>query len=198
MQLQNNNIKIELKNLIIASLMSEGEIFYSKNKGESYLLVPFLKEKSYYLSNHIKHHNLKEYIIVEPHKEQMKIVYKSIYEGLVAQWYEQGQKIFTKRLDPSLITYKSIIICINLFGSRKLEGISIPTSVDKRYLKNLSYCIEKNLEITVIPGKSQIKIPEVPRLFLSTIDKVSTFDSTELANYLTNQEKNKLVQASSK
>ncbi|MGN7299754.1 hypothetical protein [Ferdinandcohnia sp. SAFN-114] len=198
MQLLDTNKKVELKNLILASLMSEGEISYSQNSSESYLVVPFSKEKSYYLSNHIKHHNLKEFIIVEPHKEQMKIAFNSIFEELVAQWYEEGLKIFSKRLDPSFITYQSIIICINLFGSRKLEGISIPTSVDKRFLKNLSYCIEKNLGITVIPGKNQIKIPEVPSLFLENIDRTSTFDSTELANFLTNQEKNKLVQASSK
>ncbi len=117
---------------------------------------------------------------------------------MVAQWYEGCLIIFSKRLDTSFITYQSIIICINLFRSRKLEGIYIPTSVDKRFLKNLSYCIEKNLGITVIPGKNQIKIPEVPSLFLENIDRTSTFDSTELANFLTNQEKNKLVQASSK
>jgi len=198
MQLLDTNNKAELKNLLIASLMSEGEFSLSQNNSQSYLVVPFSKEKSYYLSNHIKHHNLKEFVIVEPHREQMKIVFNSLFEELVERWYENGLKIFSKRLDPSLITYQSIILCINLFGTRKLEGISIPTSVDKRFLKNLSYCIEKNLGITVIPGKNQIKIPEVPILFLKNIEKVSTFDSTELANFLTNQEKNKLVQSSSK
>lgn len=192
-----NNIE-ELKNLLIASLMSEGELSFSQKNSKSYLVVPFSKEKSYYLSNHIRHHNLKEYVIVEPHKDQMKIINNLLSEEFIEQWYENGLKIFSKRLDPSLITYQSIILCINLFGTRKLEGISIPTSVDKRFLKNLSYCVEKNLGITVIPGKNQIKIPEVPNLFLKNIEKVSTFDSTELANFLTNQEKNKLVQSYSK
>lgn len=192
------NNKAALKNLLLASLMSEGEISFSIKGNQSYIVVPFSKEKSYYLSNHIKHNNLKEFVIVEPQREQMKIVYYTIFKNLVEGWFENGLKIFSKRLDPSLITYQSIILCINLFGIRKLEGISIPTSIDKRFIKNLSYCIEKNLGVTVIPGKNSIKIPDVTTLFLKNIEKVSTFDSTELANFLTNQEKNKLIQLSLK
>ncbi|MDC3424290.1 hypothetical protein NC797_07180 [Aquibacillus sp. 3ASR75-11] len=181
-----------LKNLVIASLISEGELL--DINGESELHVPFTREKSVYLYNYLRNNNLKEYVSVEPRKEQFKINLNEELRCLVSKWFIKGTKIFSKNLG-LLLNFNAIILCINLFGTRKLEGIGISTTVHKDFLKTLSYCIEKMLSLSVIPGKNQLKIPEVPVLLLETMDKISTIESTEIANYLTNAEKNKLREA---
>ncbi|MFC0273761.1 hypothetical protein ACFFIX_20450 [Metabacillus herbersteinensis] len=181
-----------LENLIIASLISCGDV--TSFKDENYTLeVPFEKDKSFYLSNYLKHNGLYDFVLVEPTKGQFKIPPNTYLNKLVHQWYQDGNKIFSKKLDPKLLNYHSIILCINLFGSRKIEGISVPTNVDKRFLRTITYCIEKCIHVSVIPGRGQIKIPDVPNLFIDNVEEINAIDSTELANYLTNQEINKLI-----
>lgn len=180
-----------LESLIIAALISTGEIDRCNNE-EWTLRVPFSIEKSYYLLNFLKQHSLNDYVIVETKREQIKLI-SPLLVHYYNQWYKEGDKIFSKKADPSLLSFNSIITSVNLFGERRLEGLSIQTSVCTAFVKNLTYCLEKSLETTVLPSRGLIKIPNVNALFVKFYNELSLLDSTEMSNYLTNQEKKNIL-----
>ncbi|PGT82208.1 hypothetical protein [Bacillus sp. AFS040349] len=183
-------IPIALENLIIASLLSQGEIDLLKSNE---LIVPFSKEKAFFLSSYLKQHNILDFVHVQIHKEQFKIHSNNRLKELIDNWFNSGTKTFIQKLDSNILRYEAIILCINLFGSRKLESISIQTTVNKKYLRTVTYCIEQVLKVPVIPGKNQIKIPDVLELIIKSIDHLDTINSTELTTYLNSMEKNRLI-----
>ncbi|WP_078557263.1 hypothetical protein [Bacillus alkalicellulosilyticus] len=195
MNVKNAREHIALQDLVVASLLSNGELCPLKK--EPVLIVPFTKEKALYLLNYLKSNNLGEYVRVKEKSEEFEVILDTNLYKITQEWYKNREKIFSKKLGATYVGYSTIILCINLFGNRKLESIGIPSSIHKDLLKTLTYHMEKCLEQTVIPGKNEIKIPEVPNLFLDTLSKVSSINSTEIANFLTNHEKNKLIQVSS-
>lgn len=179
-----------IEHIIIASLMSDGEI----NRATSELQIPFNHKRIHYMQQIIIDHNLGEMIRIEPKRSQLIIhSCKKLINSYYDSWYENNQKVFSRKLDPDIITFQSIILCIILFGSRKLEFISIPTSVHKEYLRTLIFCISHYLNVPILPASNQIKIANIPDLFLTTTDLISVIDGVELSNFLTPKEKNTLI-----
>jgi hypothetical protein len=189
------NLSKNLFNLAIAGLISEAE--FENFSDELLLKVPIERKKTIYLTDVLKEANLKRNLKIEPIKGQFTIHSHSFLTRLKEQWYKGNTKIFSNILDPNLINLQSIIICINLFGSRKLETISIPTNIDRNYIKAVSFCIEHHLKVPVIPGTNQIKITNIPQFILSTLADIPAIHSVELINFLTDKEKKKLMEGGS-
>ncbi|QAS54797.1 hypothetical protein [Halobacillus litoralis] len=184
-----------LINLIVASLMGEGEPPLAMGGAITSIQVPFAKEKSFYLLNYLQSNNLKNHVTVQPRKNQFVIHLNGELTDLVEGWYKGSIKVFTQGVNSKHLTRKAIMVYISLFGNRQIEGVSISTNIQEEYLNTLAYCIEKKLKINVVPsGSNKIKIPEVTNLFLTALRKENTYDCTEIACFLTNNEKSKLVQ----
>lgn len=186
------NLSKNLWNLAIAGLISEGEfdIFSS----EPLLKVPYERKKTVYLSDILKDANLIRNLKIEHQKGQYSIHSYPYLKVLKDQWYKGNTKIFSNVLDPKLISLESIIICINLFGSRKLETISIPTSIDRNYIRSVSYCIEQHLKVPVVPSINQLKITNIPKFIQSTLAEIPAIHSAELVNFLTDKERKKMIE----
>ncbi len=184
-----------LINLVVASLISEGYPAYSRRNSKNELCVPFQKEKSYYLRNYLKSFELGTFVDVEIRKEEMRIVLNDGLYQLVNQWYEGNAKVFNTKIATEYLNNHAVILCINLFGTRKVEGIGIPTSISKSYLRTVSFSLEKILNLNVVIGNNQLKIIQVAELFLESYKNFSSIDCTEIANFLTQTEKNKLRNA---
>ncbi|MDO6657400.1 hypothetical protein [Anaerobacillus sp. 1_MG-2023] len=183
------------EDLITAALIGEGYLDNYNAKDE--LVIPFAKEKSFYLYNLLKDNSYKDSIRFEARRGQFKIdITDNI--SLVQSWYESGQKVFKKELAFKYLSFRSVVIAVNVFGERKIEGITVPSTIPNEFIRTLSYCIERKLNLTVVSGKNCIKIPEVPNLFLETYKNLDTFDSTQLLSYLTKAEKSKLVEISTR
>lgn len=181
-----------LERLAIACLIGEGEFIPSQNDIE--LKVPFDKKKALYLAEIIKENNLKKYIQIDLKKGQFTLNSHPILEMLKSQWNSGNNKIFSMILDPNLLSLQSIVICINLFGSRKLESISIPTNIDKEHLRALSYCIEQHIKVPVVPATNHIKVTNVPKFILNSVNEIPTIHSAELVNFLTDKEKKRIIE----
>ncbi|MBU7595904.1 hypothetical protein [Metabacillus halosaccharovorans] len=179
-----------LIDLIVAALISNGEI--SRENDALKLSCSFNVEKSYYLLSYLKQYSLQDIVYVNSKREQITIISPFLVE-IYDKWYEKGLKKFSFKSENSFLTFDSIITSINLFGERKVEGVSIFTTTDKRYLKNLAYSIEKTLGTTVFPTKNIIKIPDFTSLFLTAYKDISVLNSAEMSNFLTNQEKKQIL-----
>lgn len=180
-----------LYDLAIALLVGEGEFDFGS---DSKLSVPFDRKKSMYLLEVIKNERLSDFIDINSKRGQITLHTHMVLEAIRYQWYKDGKKVFSFILDPNLLTLKSIIMCINLFGERKLETISIPTNVEKEHNKTLAYCIEKHLNVPVIPGANQIKITNIPTFIIECINDLPAIHSAELINFLTEKEKKKIME----
>ena len=183
-----------LNHLVIASLMGEGEIYTDKNKKKG-IYVTFDPSKVVYLQNYILHNSLEEFVKVTEITGELYILPNDFIQNYYMQWFKEEEKIFSNQLNHKLLTYQSILIWINLFGSRSLDSVVISTSVVKSYLRNLSYCIEKHLKTPVVPGRNSLKIHDVENLFLTTM-KFPINDSTSVATFLTQRELKKLIDMS--
>lgn len=178
----------ELHNLILACLIGEGE----HSRDGHILNAIYTQDKTLFLINFIKEYDLKDFVSIEPYKSKLTI--KTVDLVLYKKaWYEGQNKIFSKRLDPDLLTLKSIILCAILFGNRRIEKISINTSVDSNYVRTLAIAMEQHLKVPVIPSKNQLKICDIPNFVIQHIDHLTMLENAELASFLTNQEKSKLV-----
>lgn len=180
-----------LYDLAIALLIGEGEFDFGS---DSKLSVPFDRKKSMYLLEVIKNERLNDYIDINQKRGQIYLHSHMVLETLKFQWYKDGNKIFSFILDPKLLTLKSIIMCINLFGERKLETISIPTNIEKDHIKTLAYCIEKHIKVPVIPGSNHIKISNIPTFVIDCIHDLPAIHSAGLINFLTEKEKKKIME----
>lgn len=181
-----------INKLAIAALISEA--YFDGTSRSLILKSPVSLKKISYLEEISKNGDFDANINISQKKGQFNLHSHTVLEQLKNQWYKDKSKIFSSLLDPNLINLESIIICINLFGTRKLETISIPTTIDKEYIKAISYCIEQHLDVPVIPGTTQIKITNVPEFIRSKILDVPTIHSTELVDFLTDKEKKRLVE----
>lgn len=185
-----------LTNLAISALISEGEFDVFCN--EDTLVFPLKQRKFSYLENIIKENELSANITINPKREQVTIYNHPPLGELRKEWYEKGNKIFSKTLDHTKINLESIVLCINLFGERKTETITIPTSIDTSYINILSYCIEHYLGVPVIPAINHVKLTRIPYTVLSLIPKVAALHSAELVNMLTAGEKRKYMKGVSR
>lgn len=183
---------ITLKKLAVACLITEGE-FRSSANGTA-LITPFEKSNGLYLAEIIKENSLKEHIEINFKKEQFTLCSHSVLDELRTQWYADNKKIFSMVLDPHLLSLQSIVMGINLFGSRKLESISIPTNINKDHLRALSYCIEHHIKVPVVPSANHIKITNVPKFILNLVNELPTIHSAQLVNFLTDKEKKRIIE----
>jgi len=181
-----------LKDFAIAGLISEGDYDIFSKSPVLKIPIIFTRRKITYLHDIIK--EMKPFIDINIKKGQLNVSTHSVLKELREQWYEGNVKIYSKYLDPNLITVESIIICANLFGIRRLENITIPTSVSKDYIRGLAFCIERHLKAPVIPGKNQIKITNIPFVATTIIREVPTIHSVEFLHFLTESEKRKIVE----
>lgn len=194
--LEEKKIKSNTEILAVAALLSEGEIV-SNIRNEFVLQVPFDRKKSMYLSELIRDSNIKSHMDINLKKDIFILHSHPILEKLKKQWYQGQTKIFSKSLDPKLITVQSIIIAINLFGTRKLESVSIPTNIDKEYLRTISFCMEHHLKVPVIPSTNHIKFTNVPKFIQNSIFDIPAIHSIELVNFLTEKEKKMIMEGHS-
>ncbi|MFD1736243.1 hypothetical protein ACFSCX_06650 [Bacillus salitolerans] len=173
---------------IIGCLIGNGDI--QKIEGEDHLYFSFEKHKTTYLQNFMLHHSLFSSITADFQKGEGFILPNLFMNEVIKKWYSEGVKIFSKGPDPFLVPFESIVIAINLFGKRQIENIILYSSVKKEYLNILSYSISKQLDLpSVISSSNSIKIYDAPALFLKAFHKVSLIDSTELANYINDNER---------
>lgn len=186
--------KITTKNiegLAIAALLSEGEFdIYSNNV----IKAPFDPKKTMYLLDYVKENRLEKYIDINQKRAQFTIHSHISLARIKKQWYNEVRKIFSLILDPQLLSRHSILMSINLFGIRKKESITITTTVDKDHIKAVAYCIEKQLGVTVIPTATGFKITNVPKFIIMFVNQMPAIHSAELINFLTEQEKKKLME----
>lgn len=178
--------------LAVASLLSEGD--FDHLQAGTVLKVPFDTKKTLYLMDFIKENRLENYIDINVKRGQFNIHSHPVLGGVKQQWYNDKRKIFSMILDPKLLNLQSIIMCINLFGIRKSESITIPTSIEKDHIKAVSYCIEQLLKVTVVPTPTSIKITNIPKFIVNSIKEIPATHSAELINFLTEKEKKKIIE----
>ncbi|WP_066412901.1 hypothetical protein [Sutcliffiella cohnii] len=180
-----------LKHLILAALLGDGDMYKDDEKGQC-LYVNYSPSKTDYLQNYILHNDLEKYVDVKGKTGELFIHNNDYLQKYYEQWFKEKEKIFSNQLNPKLLTYQSIILWINLFGSRSLDSVVVSTTVIKPYLRNLSYCVEKHINTTVVPGKNALKIHDIEQLFINTM-KISINDSSTIATFLTQKEFKKLT-----
>ncbi|MFJ6414434.1 hypothetical protein ACIQLG_16765 [Terribacillus saccharophilus] len=156
------------------------------------LVVPFERDKSHYLFNYILVNNLGDRVKVQPNRSQFKIKLSGSAKTIRDQLYTQGDKVFTKLFGTDVLNHKSLIVTICLFGTRKIEGISVSTNVNKDYLKTLCYCAANILDHAITPGKGNWKISDVSSFYEKIIHRTTSLESSTIATYLNNNEKDYL------
>ncbi|MDE5055268.1 hypothetical protein NDK25_23925 [Niallia taxi] len=182
--------RVFLKNLIIASLMSEGYLDPFASKGE--LRVPYDIRKTTYLMSLIRDYNLEENITIMVKKRVYIIHHCDELVSLTKQWYKDGKKIFSLVLDYSLINMEAIILSNILFGKREEFSITIPTTIDKDYLKAISICISKHIQVPVNFKTNQINILNVKDYFKKVAGNLPAYHIAELITFLTEREKKRI------
>lgn len=185
-----NKRKLFVKNLVIASLISEGYLDPFSPKVE--LRVPYDIRKTQYLLSLIKDYNLEEGITVLAKKCVFIIHHCDEVVSLTNQWYKDGLKIFSMVLDYNLINMEAIILSNILFGRREEYYISIPTTIHKDFLKAISICISKHIDVPVNYKTNQINILNVQDYFKKVAGTLPTYHIAELITFLTDKEKKRI------
>lgn len=178
--------KLALQHLVTASLMSTGYISHMNNGIIDKLYVPYSIEKKFYLIDYLKQYQLQNFVQIKD--SEFIINLTNDLQEYVNKWFFGNKKIFKK----NFLTehdYQAIIVCINLFGIRQLEGIAFPTTIDKKYLFTLCFTIGIYLNVKTTISNKKIKITDVTELFIETIYQTSFLDSSTIANYLSKKEK---------
>lgn len=184
---------LALKNLLVASLIADGDKALAKNKNVLEIACNYKTDKIYYLLQYIKQYNLKSYIRIHQKSQSFYITVVENLRPMIEKWYSSGnQKYFFKASCSEDITLQSIIICINLFGYRKVDGIGFKTTVDEKSLYALVHTISNKLNHFVFFSNGNVSIPSVDKLCEKHLSYLTALESTELVNYLTRKEMNSL------
>ncbi|WP_379599280.1 hypothetical protein [Oceanobacillus luteolus] len=154
----------------------------------SCLYVPYSPDKSSYIKSYIKQHELYNFVVFNNATDEFKIRIPDWLSTYVSNWFVGKEKIFKRNFIKDN-DYQAIMIFINLFGHRQIEGIAIPTSVSPRYLFTLLFSVSHNLKIKTMISNKQIKILDRKELFLNTLSRATTLDSSHIANFLLKKEK---------
>lgn len=178
-----------LHNLVLAALMSRGYVF---GKKDLEFIVPFTHEKRFYLADYLKEHKLQDHVSIDTESYELSIKLTPGLSTLVKSWWVGQEKIFLKNFLKQA-DLQAIILCINLFGNRQVEGVAFLTNVKQNYLFTMCYTLTNILGVKTIFSKNQVKITNVTQLFLEVVDKTSSFDSSSIATYLNKKEKEELV-----
>lgn len=181
-----NKLPSNLNDFILAALISEGQWDLET---PNVLKIPVSKDKALYLAEILREEDLSNYVQVNTKNWEISIFCPIDIRQNYENWFEGNVKVFSKFLDPRLLTLNAIILCINLYGERQLEAIKITTNVETKYIKILAYCIEKHLKVPVVPAKNNIKITNVASFISNYMNLISAIQSTGLINYLTTKER---------
>ncbi|MEK4671403.1 hypothetical protein [Niallia sp. FSL R7-0271] len=179
-----------LKNLVLAALMSEGYIDPFASKVE--LRVPYDIRRTPYLLSLIRDYSLEEDITILAKKRVFIIHHCEELVSMTKQWYKDERKIFSFVLDYNLINMEAIILANILFGTREEFYISIPTTIDKAFLKSISICISRHIDVPVIFKSNQINILNVQDYFKNVAGKLPAYHIAELITFLTESEKKRI------
>lgn len=179
-----------LKNLVLAALMSEGYIDPFASKVE--LRVPYDIRRTPYLLSLIRDYSLEEDITILAKKRVFIIHHCEELDSMTKQWYKDERKIFSFVLDYNLINMEAIILANILFGTREEFYISIPTTIDKAFLKSISICISRHIDVPVIFKSNQINILNVQDYFKNVAGKLPAYHIAELITFLTESEKKRI------
>lgn len=182
--------RVFLKNLVLASLMSEGYIDPFASKVE--LRVPYDIRRTPYLLSLIRDYSLEEDITILAKKRVFIIHHCEELVSLKKQWYKDEMKIFSFVLDYNLINMEAIILANILFGTREEFYIAIPTTIDKSFLKSISICISRHIDVPVIFKSNQINILNVQDYFKNVAGKLPAYHIAELITFLTESEKRRI------
>lgn len=156
--------------------------------------IPITEKKIPYLQNIINEGKLQTNIHLDIRRQQFIIHSHDMLPDLKKRWYKDNEKVFSDILDPQLIPFPAIILCINLFGVRKLETIAIPTTIHKNYIKSVSFCMEHHLKVPVVSTANQIKITNIPKVIARGLEDIPTYHSAEFVNFLTLKEKKQMIE----
>lgn len=175
---------MEKINLLAQALLcGEGDIY---NINKSYIL--FASVNGHYISyvkEFIGSAAFDQYI---DYKNGEVAIKAPILEQIYQSWYRNDIKVFTSYVDPSILSLDSVMLYINLFGKRHIDGISISTSIEPTYLRVLRSILEKKLKVPIILTRNTIKITNIDSLthYLCGIAKVQHL--IPFMTLLTNQE----------
>ncbi|WP_214484493.1 hypothetical protein [Bacillus sp. SM2101] len=185
-QLKKVGLPENLFHLLLASIMGEGEIPL-KNEKESFSYVtPIKKDVSLYLDQYIKSNYLRDRVYIE--KSQLFFRKNLELDHVINDYYMDDLKVIITRLDPRRFTYDSIVLWINLYGTRVQDGIIVETTVKHDCMNALIYCIEAHLGVPVVLGKGNIKIKRVKDLYSSLIRKTSVTETARFVHFLSRKE----------
>ncbi|QHA38737.1 hypothetical protein D5E69_23175 (plasmid) [Rossellomorea marisflavi] len=173
---------IALHNLTVGGLIGEGEISF---EDPFRIEVNLENNKLAFIHNYISENELDSLVQVNLKRNQLTIYTQ---QKEFTHWYKNEQKVYVS----SDVTYKSILIALILFGDRKMESLSIHTSVASKYLPTMAYSLEKILKVPIYAATKELKLFNTNNLFLNALMHLSLIECTELANFLTISEKREL------
>lgn len=176
-----------LYNLVIASLLGTGYINPREEGRINKIHVPYEHEKRFYLSDYLTQYQLQNYVNVKERANEFNIDLSGELQLIVEKWFVGQEKTFKKNF-LSKTDFQAIILLINLFGYRQIQGVSLQTNVNREYLFTLCFTIGRYLGVKTIISQNNIKIIDTMDLFLETVYKTTSFDSSNIANYLSKKE----------
>ncbi|UNL87438.1 hypothetical protein [Priestia koreensis] len=180
----------KLQDLILACLLSEGEIEYSEKQYE--LKAEFKSETLDYLKSYVSEYSLQPYVEIH-HRRNELVIQASSLENTYEKWYRNDMKIFSNRMDPKNMTFHAIILALNLFGVRKYESLHLKTSIQKEKLPMLTHILRYHIgDVSIVPGQREIKIFNVVQLFDELVDTLTVMDSFYLFRFLSVHDRKKL------
>lgn len=173
---------IALHNLTVGGLIGEGEVSFDDPFRIEFNLE---NNKLAFIHNYISENELDSMVQVNLKRNQLTIYTE---KKDFTHWYKSDQKIYVS----SDVSYKSILIALILFGDRKMESLSIHSSVSPKYLPTMAYSLEKILKVPIYAATKELKLFNTNNLFLNALKHLSLIECTELANFLTLSEKREL------
>lgn len=172
-----------LENLIMASFLGTGDI--SLIDGPK-IVVDIDTKKFTFLKNYLTLNNLENYVVFDQEKGEY-IIQHPVINKYHKLWYK-GQK---KAFNASSLNYNAIILSLIIFGKRKIEYLSLETTIEKKYIRTLAYTLECFLKIPIIPSNKGIKMHDTATLLSEAIPRLGMNECIELVSFLSEKEKKK-------
>jgi hypothetical protein len=168
---------------MIGCLITDSDIKEKKNS-KIELVAQLQNTKDVFLRKYIESQDLVRFVEINPVNMQISITIPPLMYPLIQQWFQESTKMFSKRVNPKLLTYEGVILAIILFGSRTMDGITLNTNVHKEQIRQLTYSISSILQVDILPLNNGMKILDVPAFVTTHIHQLRINESTELASFL--------------
>jgi hypothetical protein len=172
---------------LVATLISEGEMYCRQNKKGIHFI--FSQQKIPVITDYIYRFNLQDQVEIDPQTMEGFIKPHELVDYVLHDWYRENNK----QVGTTTITKEAALLSVILFGLKQLEGVAVSTNIKKEYLRSLSFLLERNLSVPVVPVRNKFKIFDViPLLIDSLHSNKGLIEITEIANMLTDKEKKQL------